>query len=125
MRVGVVLENNDGLEGYVCEHFGQCAFFLIADIDEKLKKINETRIVKNNSVHGGGGCKAVDEILQYNITHVIAGGMGGGAQQKFNNACVKIFGYEGKVKDALNDFMNNALGGLSACESHGHHENCH
>jgi len=116
MKVGVTLENDKGMDGDVCAHFGQCTYFLIADIDEKKKKIAKTQIVPNTAVHGGGGCVAVDEILKYKITHVISGGMGMGAQQKFSAAKVKVFGYSGMVKTALEDFMNNALGGLDPCK---------
>jgi len=123
MKVGVVLEDDDVVQGNVCAHFGQCKFFLLADIDKDTKKITGTRVVPNTAVHGGGGCIAVDEILKYKVTHVIAGGMGMGAQQKFAQAGVRIFGYSGKVKDALDDFMNNALGGLDACREHG--DSCH
>jgi len=31
---------------------------------------------------------------------------------------VQIFGYSGKVQNALDDFMNNTLGGLEACKEH-------
>ena len=120
MRVGVVLEDQSGMDGVVCEHFGQCKYFLLADVDKEQKKIVSTRIVPNTAVHGGGGCTAVHEILQYDITHVIAGGMGMGAQQKFANAGVHVVGYAGSGKDALDDFMNNTLGGLDACAHHGH-----
>jgi len=119
MKVGVVLENEHGAQGNVCAHFGQCKYFFLADIDKDKKKITSTRIVPNTAVHGGGGCIAVDEILKYNVTHVIAGGMGMGAQQKFANAGVEVFGYSGKVQDALDDFMKDALGGLDACREHG------
>jgi len=119
MRVGVVLENEHGAHGNVCVHFGQCKYFFLADIDKDKKKITSTRIVPNTAVHGGGGCIAVDEILKYKVTHVIAGGMGMGAQQKFANAGVEVFGYSGKVQDALDDFMKDALGGLDACREHG------
>lgn len=125
MRVGVVLEDESGVQGNVCAHFGQCKFFLLADIDKDKKKIISTRIVPNTAVHGGGGCVAVDEILQYKITHVIAGGMGMGAQQKFAMAGVEVFGYAGNVQKALDDFMNNELGGLDACKDHGNGGSCH
>jgi len=125
MRVGVVLEDENGVHGNVCAHFGQCKFFFLADIDQAKKKITSTRIVPNTAVHGGGGCVAVDEILKYKITHVIAGGMGMGAQQKFAQAGVQVFGYSGNVQKALDDFMNNTLGGLEACKDHGHGDNCH
>ncbi|MFA5117411.1 MAG: NifB/NifX family molybdenum-iron cluster-binding protein [Candidatus Omnitrophota bacterium] len=120
MRVGVVLEDENGVDGNVCAHFGQCRYFLLADVDKDKKKIIHTRILPNTAVHGGGGCVAVDEILKHKITHVIAGGMGMGAQQKFAQAGVAVFGYAGNVQKALDDLMNNALGGLDACKDHGH-----
>jgi len=123
MRVGVVLEDESGIHGNVCAHFGQCKYFFLAEVNEEQKKFVNTRIVPNTVQHGGGGCVAVDEILKYKVTHVIAGGMGMGAQQKFAQAGVKIFGYSGRVKDALDDFMNNTLGGLDACREHG--SGCH
>jgi len=125
MKVGVVLEDAKGLDGNVCAHFGQCVNFLIVDIDEKNKKILRTNIVPNTAQHGGGGCVAVDVILKQGVTHVVAGGMGGGAQQKFANAGVKIFGFSGRVKDALDNFMKDALGGIDACQHHGHEGGCH
>lgn len=125
MRVGVVLENESGIKGNVCAHFGQCKFFLLADIDKEKKAITETRIVPNTAQHGGGGCVAVDEILKYEVTHVIAGGMGMGAQQKFAQAGVEVFGYSGSVKKAIDDLLNNELGGLDACKEHGDSGSCH
>jgi predicted Fe-Mo cluster-binding NifX family protein len=38
MKVGVVLEDENGLQGNVCAHFGQCQYFLIADIDKDKKR---------------------------------------------------------------------------------------
>ncbi|MFH1287437.1 MAG: NifB/NifX family molybdenum-iron cluster-binding protein [bacterium] len=122
MKIGVVLEDENGINGNVCAHFGQCKYFFLAYIDKDKKEIINTRVVPNTAQHGGGGCVAVDEILQYEVTHVIAGGMGMGAQQKFAQAGVQIFGYSGKVKDAINDLMSNMLGGLDACREHG---DCH
>jgi len=122
MKIGVVLEDENGMHGNVCAHFGQCKYFFLVDIDKDKKKVAGTSIVPNTAQHGGGGCVAVDEILKYKVTHVIAGGMGAGAQQKFAQAGVQIFGYSGKVKEAIDDFMNNTLSGLDACREHG---DCH
>ncbi|NLE65543.1 MAG: hypothetical protein GX606_06480 [Elusimicrobia bacterium] len=121
MKIGVVLEDDRGLEGNVCAHFGQCLNFLIADISPDGKAILESRVVPNRAQHGGGGCVAVDEILQYGITHVIAGGMGMGAQQKFASRGVKIFGFEGPVKDGIAALLANSLGGIEPCQDHGGH----
>jgi predicted Fe-Mo cluster-binding NifX family protein len=120
MRLGITLEDQGGLESNVAEHFGQCKYFFLLDIENS--KVKNSRIVANTAVHGGGGCVAVDELLKYDITHVIAGGMGMGAQQKFAQAKVKVFGYSGKVKEAIDDFLTNKIGGLGACKEHG---TCH
>jgi len=117
MRVGVTLEDDGGLESNVSLHFGQCKYFLIANIEGN--KVVNSNVVPNTAVHGGGGCVAVDEILKHNITHVIAGGMGMGAQNKFAQADVKVFGCSGKVKDAVDALIKNNLGGLDACHEHG------
>ncbi|MFA5144064.1 MAG: NifB/NifX family molybdenum-iron cluster-binding protein [Candidatus Omnitrophota bacterium] len=121
MRLGITLEDQKGLQGNVAEHFGQCKYFFLLDIENN--KVKNSRIVENTVVHGGGGCVAVDELLKYKVTHVIAGGMGGGAQQKFANAGVKVFGYSGMVKEAIDDFLTNKLGGLDSCKEHG--STCH
>ncbi len=119
MKAGVVLEDERGLEGDVSAHFGQCPYFLIADIDPAGKEVVAARVVPNTAMHGGGGCLAVDEILRHGVTHVIAGGMGMGAQQKFVQAGVAVYGYQGRVKDALTDLLNNGLGGLGTCREPG------
>lgn len=126
MKIGVVLEDNQGLEGNVCAHFGQCKNFLIVDIAKDSSTIEKTQIVPNTIAHGSGGCGAVDEILKYNITHVIAGGMGGGAQQKFAQKGVLIFGYQGNVKEGIEALLKNNLKGIAPCQEHSDHgHQCH
>ena len=117
MKLGITLEDQSGLQGNVAGHFGQCKYFFLLDIENN--EVKNSRIVENKVVHGGGGCVTVDELLQYKVTHVIAGGMGAGAQQKFAQAGVKVFGYSGSVKEAITDFLTHKIGGLSACKEHG------
>ena len=117
MRLAVTLEDENGIYSNVSMHFGQCRYFFLADIKDN--KTERSRIVPNNAQHGGGGCLAVEEILKYNITHLIAGGMGMNAQHRFAQAGVKVFGYSGKTQDAIEDFLKNSLGGLESCREHG------
>ena len=104
MRLGITLEDEKGLDSNVSLHFGQCGYFLIADIENG--KVTNIKVVPNSARHGGGGCVAVDEILKYDISHVIAGGMGMGAQNKFAQAGVQVFGYSGKAKEAIDYFFD-------------------
>ena len=113
MKVGVVLEDENGIYGNVSERLGQCKYFFLADIDTDKKKIIGTRIVPSTARHGGNGRISVDEILWYKVTHIIVGGIGMGAQRKFADAGVQVFGYSGKVKDSLDDFMNSIFPGVN------------
>jgi predicted Fe-Mo cluster-binding NifX family protein len=120
MRIGITMEENSGIEGDVALHFGQCRYFFIVDIEDG--KITSTRIESNEHTHGGGNCTAVDGLMEHNITHIISGGMGAGAQQKFARAGIKVSGYRGKVKDAISNHLANSLSGLEACKDH---DECH
>jgi len=120
MRIGITLDSDSGLLSEVSQHFGQCKYFLIADIIDS--KIANVKVFQNIAQHGGGGCVAVDEILKHDITHVIAGGMGMGAQQKFAMNNVQIFGYSGTAEDGIYAFLQNNLKGIDACKEHGE---CH
>ena len=113
MKVGVVLEDENGIYGNISERLGQCKYFFLADIDTDKKKIIGTRIVPSTVRNGGGENIAVDEILRYKVTHIIAGGVGMGDQRKLSDAGIRVFGYSGKVKDALDDFMKNTLTGIN------------
>ena len=118
MKIGIVLGDSGGLESEVCSHFGQCSHFLIVEVEGK--RISKSKVVANDAQHGGGGCQAVGEILKHGVTHVIAGGMGMGAQQKFASAGVKIFGFSGKAKDGVAKLMAASLaGGIEPCQEHG------
>jgi predicted Fe-Mo cluster-binding NifX family protein len=121
MKIGVVLGGPEGLEGEVSHHFGQCSHFLIADVKDG--RVAKTVVVPNGVQHGGGGCQAVGEILKHGVTHVIAGGMGMGAQQKFAHAGVSVFGFSGKAKDGIARLLEQSLGGIDPCKEHG--GDCH
>jgi len=119
MKVGITLEDKQGLDSRVSQHFGQCQYFLIADVEDS--EIKNMKVVANTAQHGGGGCRAVDEILQYGVNHIIAGGMGMNAQYKLSQAGVEVHGYSGKAGDAIRDLLKNKLKGLDACREHGDH----
>ena len=114
MKLGITIEDERGLESNVSLHFGQCKYFLIVNIEDN--KVTESKVFENTAQHGGGGCVAVDEILKYKVSYVIAGGMGMGAQQKFTQAGVKVSGFQGKAQDAVSNFLNDTLNGLGACK---------
>lgn len=113
MKIGITLGEGHGLGSEVCARFGQCTHFLLVDVENG--QIKGFATVPNTTVHGGAGCQAVEEILRYKVTHMIAGGMGMNAQNKFFAANVPVFGYCGRAEDAVQALLANELGGIEPC----------
>jgi len=121
MRIGITLDENNGLDSNVSMHFGQCAYFMIVEVENN--KIKSYKIIENALAHGGGGCPAVGEMLKYKINYIISGGMGAGAKMKFEAAGVEVFGFNGKAKDAVENLLKNNLKEIENCHDHNHQ--CH
>jgi len=117
MRLGIALEDHKGLQGNIAEQLGQCESFFLLDIESN--KIKQSRVVANTAACGRGEYVVADELLKYRVTHVVACGMSSDAQSKFTQAGVKVFGYSGKAKDAINDFLKNKIGTLGAYKERG------
>jgi len=112
MKVGIALEDENGLYSNVCEHFRKTSHFFILDIDKD--KIVSSRIVPNYVQHNGKEDRVADEVLKYRITHLIANDMGVTAQKRFAQASIQVFRYSGKVKDVIDNFLKNSLSDISA-----------
>lgn len=123
MKIGVSLDENNGLESKVSMHFGQCRYFMIVEIENGKMKKNE--IIENKLAHGGGGCKSVPFLLSYDIKYLISGGMGQGAKLKLENSGVKVFYFEGMAKEAIDNFINNNLKTMDTCKENHHHDHGH
>jgi predicted Fe-Mo cluster-binding NifX family protein len=103
MKIGIRLEDENGLYSNICEYFRESSHFFILDIDKN--KIVSSRIVPNHAQHNGKECKVADEVLKYRITHLIAGNIGVDAQKRFVQANVQIVRYSGKVKNVIENFL--------------------
>ena len=106
--------------GKLCMHFGHCEEFAIVDVDDSTKSIKGTTKVTPPPHEPGLLPRWLHD---QGTTHVIAGGMGMGAQEKFLAAGIQVFGYAGNVKAAVEDLIKKKLGGLTGCP--GHEGGCH
>jgi len=107
MKVGIALEDENGLYSNVCEHFRKSSHFFILDIDKD--KIVSSRIVPNYVQHNGKEDKVADEVLKYRITHLIADNMGVATQKRLAQDSVQLFRYSGNVKDAIDNFITKSV----------------
>ena len=107
MKVGISLEDENGLYSNICKHFQESSHFFILDVDKN--KIISTRIVPNYVQHNGRESKVADEVLKYRITHLITGNVGAVAQKRFAQSNVQVFRYSGNVKDAIDNFLKKNI----------------
>ena len=103
MKIGISLEDENGLYSNVCKYFQKSSHFFILDIDKN--KIVSSRIVPNHIQHNDKECEVADEILKYRVTHLIADNMGVAAQKRLVQTNIQVFRYSGNVKDAIDNFL--------------------
>ena len=121
-RFAVAIEES-GLPERVAQHFGHCSKFNICEVD------SENRLVKQescfNPLNGehGGACQLPRYVKQFNVTTIIAGGMGRKAIAGFQQLGIEVITAPGLLFDeALNLFAEGKLTGYSECDGHDLHQ---
>ncbi|NLW91026.1 MAG: dinitrogenase iron-molybdenum cofactor [Syntrophomonadaceae bacterium] len=106
-------------ENMVCPHFGHCESFVLYD--------TETKSIRSlpNPGHQPGALPAFLKVQGAKL--VIAGGMGGRAQDLFaeNNIQV-IVGISGNISDVITQYEKSELKSSGeVCSEHAHAGDCH
>lgn len=103
----------------VCPHFGHCEQFMLYDTENKSSK------AVANPGHEPGFLPGF--LKQQGVNVVIAGGMGGRAQDLFAAQGIQVLvGITGTVEEALRKFEKGELVSSGAvCSEHAHEGNCH
>ncbi|HKI76979.1 MAG TPA: NifB/NifX family molybdenum-iron cluster-binding protein [Ignavibacteriaceae bacterium] len=121
-RFAVAIEETGGKE-IVAEHFGRCSKFNVCELDEGKKIIkNETYFNPLAGEHGGS-CQLPGYVKQFNVSTIIAGGMGQKAITNFLENGISVITAPGLLfEDAINQFLQGKLSGYEACaHEHNHH----
>lgn len=114
MLIAIPSENN-----MVCPHFGHCEEFALYDTNSKsLKSVL-------NPGHQPGFLPGF--LKEQGAELVIAGGMGGRAQELFADQGIQlIVGVSGKLKDVIDAYEKGELKSSGAiCSEHAHAGDCH
>jgi predicted Fe-Mo cluster-binding NifX family protein len=123
-RLAVAIEET-GTKEIVAEHFGRCSKFNVCELDENKKIIkNETYFNPLAGEHGGS-CQLPGYVKQFNVSTIIAGGMGQKAISNFLGNGISVITAPGLLyEDAINQFIQGKLSGYEACaHEHDHHHN--
>jgi len=115
MRIAIPIEEDKGKEAIVCTHFGQTPSWAVYDTEKE-----ELSIKRRESVHGGGGCAAVDEIMELKPDMIFVLGMGMGAVNKFDSLGVKVRSGDFHTVGEVLDNLENLSHLENACAGHDH-----
>ena len=109
MKIGVSA-NGGSLDAEVEPRFGQCPYFVVVDSDTMRFDIFHN---SGSTAPGGAGVKAAQTFQQRGVNVVLTGQVGPNAQQGLEAAGIKIVtGVSGKVRKAVDDYLNPAVSKL-------------
>ena len=117
MKIAVASENQK-----VCEHFGHCESFLIAETDGD-------HILRSEFIPNPGHKPGFLPVFLHDLGTgvIISGGMGAGAIDIFNEKGIEVvIGASGLALEAAQNYLKGELKSTgSVCQEHEHHDECH
>lgn len=123
--VAVPSEAPGGLDAAPSAHFGHCAAYTVAKVENG--RIEDVEIVANKGHEHGGCVQPVQELAQNGVKALLAGGMGMRPLNAMAEAGIKVYYSAGfsTVRDALEAFAAGKLplfGSEQLCKGNcGHH----
>jgi predicted Fe-Mo cluster-binding NifX family protein len=118
MKVGFAVQEIDGVESRVYDHFGSAPAFIIVDTEGK-----EILTISNKDLHHvHGACNPIMALDGKSVDAMVVGGIGAGALVKLNASGIRVYGAGAStVKENLLLLGENKLQELSiynSCRSH-------
>jgi predicted Fe-Mo cluster-binding NifX family protein len=120
-RVIVPVNNQDGLNSRLAEHFGRAPYFTVVDFDEHGDVAN-VKTVANMGEHAGGSGQAHDYILELKPNAIIVNGMGPRGIETFKQSGIEVLkANSALVNDVIVAYKEGSLKNLTAGCEHAHH----
>lgn len=123
IRIAVSADNSQGMESSVSQHFGRCACFVIADIEDE--EITAITTIDNPYANGHGPGQVPELIHRHDATVMLSGGMGRRAIGFFEQHGIEaVTGAAGTVRQAIQAYLAGQLESVQPCadsERHHHH----
>lgn len=119
MKVCIPVQENEGLDSIIYNHFGSAPFFLIYDLDRE-----EIKTIENKDLHHAHGmCQPLKALGGETVDAILVGGIGGGALMKLNNQGIKVYkAINGTVLQNIVMLKDNKLIEFSMNNSCNHHD---
>jgi predicted Fe-Mo cluster-binding NifX family protein len=118
MKVGFAVQEIEGVQSKVYDHFGSAPAFIIVDTEGK-----EVLTINNKDLHHvHGACNPIMALDGKSVDAMVVGGIGSGAITNLNAIGVKVYAAAAPtVKENLELLSQNKLEELSvydACRAH-------
>src|SRR5450759_2366039 len=106
MRVCFPVQQDDGIESKVYNHFGSASLFVVVDTET-----NVAGIIKNKDQHHvHGACNPIQAFDNQKIDAVVVGGIGAGALGKLNQSGIKVYRAQSQtIKENIALFASQSL----------------
>jgi len=101
MRIAIPSETDEGLNGFVAEHFGRAPYYVIVDIEEgKIVKVQVEKTPSTEHVFG-----LIPRFLkERKVDLIIAMRMGPRARELFRQLGIRVItGASGRIIDLINE----------------------
>ncbi len=102
VRLLIAIDEDQGINSKLSEHFGHCSYFAIYNTN-----IKKMKIVKNKLVHSDINLNPVDQIMKFNPDIIFSLGMGQRAIKLFNEKKVKLKTGNYKIVKEVIESINN------------------
>ncbi len=101
------------IEDDIDMRFGRCPYFLIIEIEDK--EIKDVKAIENtaSAQAGGAGITAAQIVAEQKVEAIITMNAGPRAFDVFNQLNIRIYLAQGKIKDAVQDFIDGKLQEIS------------
>ena len=124
MRVCFPVQEDEGIESKVYNHFGSAPLFVVVDTET-----NVAGMIKNKDQHHAHGvCNPIQALDKQKIDAVVVGGIGGGALGKLNQSGIKVYRAQSPtVKENIALFTSQSLTEFTlqgCCGGHSHGGTC-
>jgi predicted Fe-Mo cluster-binding NifX family protein len=119
-RIVIPVEDENGLESHVAQHFGRAPYFAVVDLENgQLTKIT---IQPNTGEHTGGIGSPHDNLLALKPNAIVVFGMGPRGLQSFQNSNITVLKADSDhVSAIVESFKAGKLAELNTACEHAHH----
>ncbi len=124
MKICFPVQQNEGIESSVYNHFGSAPAFVVVDMATNAI----TEVTNRDQHHAHGACNPLKALDNQKIDAVVVGGIGAGALSRLNQAGIKVYRAQSKtVGENMALYKDQGLdeySSQSSCSGHSHGGGC-